>query len=180
MGNYLIYVPSHAYLSELMKVLAFPENNDVFIQNREMSDSERDKFLANFIAKPTRTTIGIVVVGGVFGEGIDLIDDRLIGVVVVGVGLPQICFERDLIRGYYDKTANLGYEYAYVNPGMNRVMQAVGRVIRSESDRGMALLIDDRFLNARYRDLFKHEWAHYEVVISPEDLALNIENFWKK
>ncbi|MFA7110663.1 MAG: helicase C-terminal domain-containing protein, partial [Bacilli bacterium] len=86
----------------------------------------------------------------------------------------------DLIRDYFNKRGQKGYEYAYVNPGMNRVMQAVGRVIRSEKDRGMALLIDDRFLNTRYRDLFKHEWSHYDVVISPEDMALSIASFWKK
>lgn len=179
-GNYLIYAPSHTYLNELISVLSFPDDCDVIIQNREMSDVDKEKFLENFVSSPSKTTIGIVVVGGVFGEGIDLIDDRLIGVVVIGVGLPQICFERDLIRDYFDKRGQQGYEYAYVNPGMNRVMQAVGRVIRSENDRGMALLIDDRFLNTRYRDLFKHEWSHYDVVISPEDMALSIETFWKK
>jgi DNA excision repair protein ERCC-2 len=179
-GNYLIYAPSHAYLNELVKVLSLPEDADVFIQNREMTDIEKEKFLDRFTLNPTKTTIGIVVVGGVFGEGIDLIDDRLIGVAVIGVGLPQICFERDLIRDYFDKRGQKGYEYAYVNPGMNRVMQAVGRVIRSEKDRGMALLIDDRFLNNRYRDLFKHEWSHYDVVITLEDMAASIRSFWKK
>lgn len=180
LGNYLIYAPSHAYLNELMKILAFPDGCDVLVQDREMSDADKERFLARFVLKPSRTTIGVVVAGGVFGEGIDLVDDRLIGVVVIGVGLPQICFERDLIRDYYNRNGDRGYDYAYVNPGMNRVMQAVGRVIRSERDRGMALLIDDRFLNARYRDLFKHEWSHYEVVISPEDMAQDIEAFWKR
>ncbi|NCA96289.1 MAG: ATP-dependent DNA helicase, partial [Methanomicrobia archaeon] len=177
---YLIYAPSHAYLNELVSLLSFPDDYDVFIQNREMSDTDKEKFLARFTLKPNKTTVGIVVVGGVFGEGIDLIDDRLIGVAVIGVGLPQIGFERDLIRDYFDKLGQKGYEYAYVNPGMNRVMQAVGRVIRSEKDRGMALLIDDRFLNTRYRDLFKHEWSHYDVVISLEDMAESITSFWKK
>ena len=179
-GNYLIYAPSHAYLAELVEVLNIPIECDVFIQNREMDDLDKEKFLENFVLNPTKTTIGIVVVGGVFGEGIDLVDDRLIGVAVIGVGLPQICFERDLIRDYFNKRGQQGYEYAYVNPGMNRVMQAVGRVIRSEKDRGMALLIDDRFLNSRYRDLFKHEWSHYDVVISPDDMAESISSFWKK
>lgn len=180
LGNYLIYTPSHAYLNELINVLSFPEDCEVIIQNREMSDTDKEKFLEHFTLNPTQTTIGIVVVGGVFGEGIDLIADRLIGVAVIGVGLPQIGFERDLIRDYFNKRGQQGYEYAYVNPGMNRVMQAVGRVIRSEKDRGMALLIDDRFLNTRYRDLFKHEWSHYDVVISLEDMTNSIESFWKK
>ncbi|NCA96728.1 MAG: ATP-dependent DNA helicase, partial [Bacteroidia bacterium] len=90
-GNYLIYAPSHTYLNELISVLSFPDDCDVIIQNREMSDVDKEKFLENFVSSPSKTTIGIVVVGGVFGEGIDLIDDRLIGVVVIGVGLPQIC-----------------------------------------------------------------------------------------
>ena len=179
-GNYLIYAPSHAYLAELVEHLNFPDDYDVFVQLREMDDLDKERFLERFQLNPSKTTIGIVVVGGVFGEGIDLVEDRLIGVAVIGVGLPQIGFERDLIRDYFDKRGQKGYEYAYVNPGMNRVMQAVGRVIRSEKDRGMALLIDDRFINARYRDLFKHEWSHYDVVISPEDMALSIASFWKK
>ena len=126
----------------------------------------------------TKTTVGLCVVGGAFGEGIDLVSDRLIGVAVVGVGLPQICFERDLIKDYCNQNGKEGFEYAYVNPGMNRVAQAVGRVIRSESDKGIALLIDDRFLSQTYRDLFKNEWSHYEVVTSQEDIAKQVEDFW--
>ena len=96
----------------------------------------------------------------------------------MGVGLPQICFERDLIKDYCNQNGKEGFEYAYVNPGMNRVAQAVGRVIRSESDKGIALLIDDRFLSQTYRDLFKNEWSHYEVVTSQEDITKQVEDFW--
>jgi DNA excision repair protein ERCC-2 len=97
----------------------------------------------------------------------------------VGVGLPQISFERDLIRKFYDEKEISGFEYSYVNPGMNRVMQAVGRLIRSENDRGIALLLDERYLQDRYRHLFKTEWDDYEVVTSPEDVKNICADFWK-
>jgi len=143
-----------------------------------MDDDARSVFLLRFREKPHRTTVGFAVLGGAFAEGIDLTDDRLIGAIIVGVGLPQLSFERDLIRNFYDKQGENGYEYSYVNPGMNRVMQAVGRVIRSETDRGIVLLIDDRFLQRRYRDLFKHEWSGYQVVTSTEDVDQLTRNFW--
>ena len=96
----------------------------------------------------------------------------------MGVGIPQICFERDLIKDYYAKTKKKGYEYAYLSPGINKVMQALGRVIRSEKDRGVALLIDDRYLTEDYHDLFKNTYSHYEVVTSKEDIKEQVENFW--
>ena len=138
------------------------------------------QFLSCFVDKPEKTTVGLAVVGGAFGEGIDLVSDRLIGVVVVGVGLPQICFERDLIRSYFEKTSEKGYSYAYINPGINKVMKAVGRVIRSESDRGVALLIDDRYLSNTYIDLFRNEWPQYKVVTSLKDVKEEVANFWNR
>jgi DNA excision repair protein ERCC-2 len=103
------------------------------------------------------------VLGGIFGEGIDLVGERLIGAVIVGVGLPQLCVERDLIRDYFQRQNGVGFEYAYTFPGMNRVLQAVGRVIRSETDRGVVLLIDTRFNEARYRKLFPAWWKYVRV-----------------
>ena len=143
-----------------------------------MDDISKEGFLSMFEENPEKTTVGLCVVGGAFGEGIDLVSDRLIGVVVVGVGLPQLCFERDLIKEHFAESEENGFDYAYVNPGMNRVAQAVGRVIRSESDRGIVLLIDDRFLSQTYRDLFKNEWNHYEVVTSKEDIEAQVKDFW--
>ena len=115
-----------------------------------------------------------------FAEGIDLVSDRLIGVCVIGVGFPQISFEGDLIRKHFNEINNEGLAYAYLNPGMNKVMQAVGRLLRSESDKGMALLIDDRYLSSHYQSLFKFNWSHYDVIIESEEMDELIKSFWKK
>ena len=123
-----------------------------------MTEPERDAFLAAFAVDHGETLVGFAVLGGVFGEGIDLMGERLIGAIIVGVGLPQLCVERDLIRDYFQQLNVVGFDYAYTFPGMNRVLQAVGRVIRSETDRGVVLLIDSRFNESRYRRLFPTWW----------------------
>ena len=179
LGNYFIYFPSYEYLDKVMPYLSFPKA-DVFFQEREMSDDEKDLFLSRFLSSPKKTTVGLLIIGGSFSEGIDLVDDRLIGVAVVGIGLPQICYEREQIRAYYEKKNGTGFDYAYRNPGMNKVMQAVGRLIRSEHDKGAALLIDDRYMQNEYRDLFSRLWTSYDVVTSPEDIKANLEEFYKK
>lgn len=179
LGNYFVYVPSYEYLEQLAPYLKDMDAN-LIIQERDMSEIDKMQFLSCFVDKPKNTTVGLAVVGGAFGEGIDLVSDRLIGVAVIGVGLPQICFERDLIRSYFEKTSGNGYSYAYINPGINKVMQAVGRVIRSESDRGVALLIDDRYLTKTYIDLFRNEWPQYKVVTSLKDVKEEVANFWNK
>jgi len=178
MGNYFIYVPSYEYLQKLAPFLV-NQKFDLLVQSKDMSDDQKQLFLSAFRDNPTNTTVGLAVVGGAFGEGIDLVSERLIGVAVVGVGMPQICFERNLIKDYYNKTNGQGYHFAYVYPGMNKVMQAVGRVIRGENDRGVALLIDDRYLTATYLDLFKKEWKHYEVVTSSDDVTKEVKKFWE-
>lgn len=177
-GNYFVFVPSFEYLEKIGPLLE-DKNYDLIPQVKDMTEEERDQFLSIFIDKPTKTSVGLVVLGGAFSEGIDLVNERLIGVVVVGVGLPQICFERDKIKEHFDKTVGLGFEYAYVDPGINKVMQAVGRVIRSETDRGVALLIDDRYFNERYSNLFNRQWSDYIVVRSREDIKKQIDKFWK-
>lgn len=178
-GNYFVYVPSYEYLDNLAPYLQDKEYT-LLIQERDMSEIDKEHFLSCFVDKPKKTMIGLAVVGGAFGEGIDLVSERLIGVVVVGVGLPQICFERNLIRAYFDKIENKGFDYAYANPGMNKVMQAVGRVIRSENDKGVALLIDERYLSNKYRELFSSAWNHYKVVTSTQDVKEEVENFWNR
>lgn len=178
-GNYFVYVPSYEYLNNLVPYLEDKDIN-LMVQEKDMSDIEKEQFLSVFTDKPKETVLGVAVVGGAFGEGIDLVSERLVGVIVVGVGLPQLCFERDLIRSYFDKVENDGYNYAYVSPGINKVLQAVGRVIRSEKDKGIALLIDDRYLSKPYIDLFQNEWPHYRVVTSPEDVTKEVDNFWNK
>lgn len=178
-GNYFVYVPSYEYLNQLVPLLK-DKNINLIVQEKDMTEIEKEQFLSVFTDKPTKTLLGVAVVGGAFGEGIDLTSERLIGVIVVGVGLPQLCFERDLIRNHFDKDEKKGYDYAYVSPGINKVLQAVGRVIRSENDRGVALLIDDRYLTRTYIDLFANEWSNYRVVTSKEDITKEVENFWNK
>ena len=176
-GNYFVYVPSYEYLDQISPLLE-DKSYDLLVQNREMSEGDKENFLSAFEDHPSKTKIGLAVVGGAFGEGIDLVSERLIGVVVVGVGMPQICYERNLIKDYFNKDNHEGYHYAYLYPGMNKVMQAVGRVIRGESDRGVALLIDERYLTKEYRDLFRSEWKDYTVITSKEDLQEECKNFW--
>jgi DNA excision repair protein ERCC-2 len=124
------------------------------------------------------TLVGFAVMGGVFGEGIDLVGDRLIGAVIVGVGLPQLCVERDLIRDYFQEQTGAGFDYAYTFPGMNRVLQAIGRVIRSETDRGVVLLIDARFSEQRYRRLFPAWWETARARNSDE-IRSALAGFWR-
>lgn len=170
-GNYFVFFPSYAYMNAVyetyMEMLAgisdseggdSKEKADVLLQRPDMTEEERDHFLAAFQVGSGKTLIGFAVMGGVFSEGVDLAGDRLIGVVVVGVGLPQIGVERDMLKDYFNGQGKSGYDYAYVYPGMNKVLQAGGRLIRSENDRGTLVLIDDRYLQPHYRRLLPEEW----------------------
>ena len=160
-GNYLIFFPSYQYLLTVYDL--FKEADDetnVLIQTTAMTEEEREAFLEAFKPNQRETLLGFAILGGIFSEGIDLIGDRLNGVVVVGVGLPQLCFERNLIKDYFNKQGKNGYHYAYVYPGMNKVLQAGGRLIRSEKDLGTIVLIDDRFLQNPYQQLLPLEWRH--------------------
>jgi DNA excision repair protein ERCC-2 len=143
-----------------------------------MTENEREEFLGLFLAESHKTLVGFAVLGGVFGEGIDLVGERLIGVVVVGIGLPQICLERDLIREYWQKAGRSGFDYAYTFPGMNRVLQAVGRLIRTEMDRGVALLIDERFGRRSQHELFP-AWWEAKWTRSAEDISERCHEFWR-
>jgi DNA excision repair protein ERCC-2 len=163
-GNYLVYFPSYQYLAMAHEQFrATHPQLPTLVQRPGMSEAERDAFLAAFTVEHCETLVGFAVLGGIFGEGIDLVGERLIGAVIVGVGLPQLCVERDLIRDYFQNQTGAGFDYAYTFPGMNRVLQAIGRVIRSENDRGVALLIDARFTEARYRRLFPSWWQWIRV-----------------
>ena len=177
-GNYFIFLPSYEYLHNLMPYIDI-DNVDIFSQDKEMKDEDKEAFLNNFKPNPEKTTLGFVIVGGAFSEGIDLVSDRLIGAVIVGIGMPKINFVSDQIDNYYDSLGLSGYNYAYLNPGMNKIMQALGRVIRSEEDKGAVLLIDERYLTNEYRDLFKAEWREYEVVFSPQEVSDICKDFFK-
>ena len=177
-GNYLVYFPSYQYLnSVLQEFQARSPAMATLVQRPGMTEPERDAFLAAFSSEHGDTLVGFAVLGGIFGEGVDLVGERLIGAVIVGVGLPQLCVERDLIRDYFQQQNSAGFEYAYTFPGMNRVLQAIGRVIRSESDRGVALLIDARFNEQRYRRLFP-AWWQFIRVRNPERLREAVAAFW--
>lgn len=159
-GNYLYFFPSYAYMNLIYElVTAEPmENVRFLVQQGAMSEQEREDFLAAFDADNKETLVGFAVMGGIFSEGIDLVGDRLTGVAVVGVGLSQIGLERDIIRDYFNEQGKDGFDYAYVFPGMNKVLQAGGRLIRSENDHGVLLLIDDRYLHPHYNRLLPEEW----------------------
>jgi DNA excision repair protein ERCC-2 len=183
-GNYLVFFPSYRYMEEIY--LRFIENNynekfvTVIKQTPNMTEKEREEFLSNFDKEKKSALIGFAVMGGIFGEGIDLTGDMLSGAIIVGVGLPQICFERNIIKDYFDREKNMGFEYAYIYPGMNKVMQAVGRVIRTDKDRGVVMLIDERFSYRSYRILFPEEWNHAVIVKNLIDIETRVNNFWNE
>ncbi len=178
-GNYLVFLPSYQYLRDVSDEFAmiYPEI-PLAVQEIGMDEAAREAFLAQFSAQQTKTLVGFCVLGGIFAEGIDLVGDRLIGSIIVGVGLPQIGPEQDALRDYYEATLGEGFAYAYQYPGMNKVLQAAGRVIRTETDRGLVLLIDSRYRTARYRRLFPPHWAQLQSVESPEQLARMLAGFW--
>ena len=177
-GNYFIYLPSYEYLDKLLPLLNF-EDADVYIQKKDMTEIEKNDFISHFESNNERTVVGLAIIGGAFGEGIDLVGDSLIGVAIVGIGLPKINYESDKVVEYYAANEINGFNYAYTYPGMNKVMQAVGRLIRTENDRGVALLIDERYMWNDYRSLFKKEWKDYSVVMNPDDLKEELQNFFK-
>jgi len=179
-GNYLVYFPSYQYLNTVLQEfqICYP-SVPVRVQRPGMTEPERDAFLSAFSVEHGETLAGFAVLGGIFGEGIDLVGERLIGAVIVGVGLPQLCVERDLIRDYFQRQNAAGFDFDYTFPGMNRVLQAIGRVIRSETDRGVVLLIDARFNELRYRRLFPVWWKFVRVRNS-DSLREALGGFWKR
>jgi DNA excision repair protein ERCC-2 len=153
--------------------------SEIILQTPGMSEPEREAFLKRFARENPLTLVGFAVMGGIFGEGIDLVGDRLSGAVVVGVGLPGISLERELIREYFGVNLGVGFEYAYQFPGINRVFQAAGRVIRTETDRGVVLLIDQRYANQRYRTLLPDEW-NPAPVRNLQQFAAQVQRFWNQ
>jgi DNA excision repair protein ERCC-2 len=180
-GNYLVYFPSYAYLAAVLELLKerLPERQ-LLVQDRGMTEVEREFFLSQFSDINQDTLVGLAVMGGIFGEGIDLVGERLIGVVIVGVGIPQLGLEKDLIKEYFDGQDGNGFAYAYQYPGFNRVQQATGRVIRTETDRGIIVLIDDRFTHARYRNLFPSHWRNVQIVKNTNEMKDKLTRFWSR
>ncbi len=178
-GNYFLYFPSYEYLQKIRPFLDF-EGASLLSQNRKMSEEDKLDFLCSFSPNPDSTTVGLLVLGGAFSEGIDLVADRLIGVGIVGVGMPQVGFENNLLRSYFDEKEKLGFLYAYQNPGVSKVLQALGRVIRSEDDVGAALLLDDRYEDSYYQAILSSRYPQQEIVRSEEEMKASLESFYSK
>ncbi len=180
-GNYIIFFPSYLYLKMVKEKLLVDENNvEIIEQTRDMSLSQRNDTLNMFKTSTDKTQVGLFVMGGVFGESIDLIGDMLSGVVIVGVGLPQLSPFNNILKSHFDVEFHSGFDFAYTYPGLNKVIQAVGRVIRSETDRGVAILIDDRFLSRRYLSLYPKEWSHLRTINQIPYLKKVLAQFWKE
>ena len=182
-GNYMAFFSSYAYLREVLGIFSQKYTDvDILIQRQDFSEDEREGFLANFTEDSRqKSLLAFSVLGGIFSEGIDLAGERLIGVAVVGVGLPLVSPERSLIREYYDETIDegRGFEYAYVYPGINKVLQAAGRLIRTETDRGVVLLIDDRYALEEYRALFPKEWEGAAYARGEAEIRELVGEFWR-
>jgi len=177
-GNYLLFFPSYQYMRMVLEMFrsASPDI-DVIVQEPGMGERQREEFLARFETDNARTLVGFAVMGGIFGEGIDLVGTRLSGAAVVGVGLPAVGLERELIREYFAARLEQGFEYAYMYPGINRVLQAAGRVIRTETDRGVVLLIDQRYGSEHYRALLPGHWSPARIRDQAE-FAVDLSGFW--
>ena len=195
-GNYMVFCPSYAFMHEIYEryVKHFAdESTECILQSEYMSEEEREAFLARFEGnaecdlgasicmdieiEEEKILIGFCVLGGIFGEGIDLKEDSLIGAIIVGTGLPQVCYERELLKQYFDESGQNGFDYAYRYPGMNKVLQAAGRVIRTVEDIGIVALLDERFLQYAYLRMFPREWANFEKV-NYSGIARRVERFW--
>lgn len=178
-GNYIVYFPSYQYMHSVFQTFQaiWPEISAVE-QQSVMSEPMREEFLASFQEEPEQSYLAFCVLGGVFSEGIDLKGSRLIGTIIVSVGLPQLNVQQNLIRDYFDQKNGMGFEYAYQYPGMNKVLQAAGRVIRSETDRGVVLLVDERFGRRDYKRLFPKHWSHCLSVKNGDDIQKILSDFW--
>ena len=198
-GNYLIFFPSRAFMDEVGYIYEqefYNENTtEILVQNETMSEEEREEFLGRFTAgndidlqsiinmeidiEPSKSVLGFCIMGGIFSEGIDLKADSLIGVIIVGTGIPLVCNEREIIKDFFELSGEDGFDYAYRYPGMNKVLQAAGRVIRSEKDFGVVALLDERFLQRSYYELFPREWKGI-IRTSTGRVKNDINALWKR
>ena len=179
-GNYMAFFPSYRFLEEVHTCFLECVDHEVdsICQVSYMDEEQREEFLEEFEQEREKSLVAFCVMGGIFSEGIDLTDDKLIGAVIAGTGLPQVCTEREILKQYFNAADMDGFDYAYLYPGMNKVLQSAGRVIRTESDRGVILLLDDRFREMRYREVFPREWQQYQLG-SVKNLEQEIRTFWE-
>ena len=198
-GNYMVFLPSHLFLEQVydcfMEVYYDADTMECIVQEDYMSEAKREEFLQRFQGNEgcdladridfeieeadESILIGFCVMGGIFSEGIDLKRDSLIGAIIVGTGIPQVGCERQLLKEYFDAQGENGFDYAYRYPGMNKVLQSAGRVIRTAEDIGVVALLDERFLEAQYRRMFPREWSRYEIV-NVAQIAQRVEYFWNE
>lgn len=180
-GNYLVFFPSYQYMEAVEKLLQEQEDSHFTRQMQEshMTEEEREAFLSYFHTEREKSFVGMCVLGGIFSEGIDLKAERLEGVMIVGTGLPMVCTEQEILKAYFEEQGENGFDYAYQFPGMNKVMQAAGRVIRTAEDRGVILLLDDRFLQSNVQALFPREWSSYGEV-NRDNAGGWLNHFWHR
>lgn len=179
-GNYMVFFPSYRYMEVVEQILdeRYDGSFRWQMQTKRMTEEEREEFLALFEEKREQSFVGLCVLGGIFSEGIDLKAERLEGTIIVGTGLLMVCSEQEILMQYFADQGENGYDYAYQYPGMNKVLQAAGRVIRTAQDRGVILLLDDRFLRPEIQDLFPREWTEYGLV-TRETVGGWLKHFWE-
>lgn len=180
-GNYMVFFPSYRMMEDVAEYVkeGLGQGWRIRMQDGGMTEQEREEFLEDFREDNEEGLLGFCVMGGIFAEGIDLKRNRLIGAILVGTGLPQICNEREILKRYYDAKGQDGFAYAYQYPGMNKVLQSAGRVIRTGEDRGVILLLDERFLQSRYCRMFPREWADY-APCTLESIEQKLGAFWER
>ena len=178
-GNYMVFFPSYKMMQQVYEAFLEldTEEIDIVLQEIGMKEEAREFFLAEFAKERRHSLVAFCVMGGIFGEGIDLKHEQLIGAIVVGTGLPQISNEREILMNYYEERSGQGFDYAYRYPGMNKVLQAAGRVIRTTEDVGVIELLDERFLQSDYRALFPREWENFDIC-TVENVEEKVEAFW--
>ncbi|MDD7735981.1 MAG: helicase C-terminal domain-containing protein [Bacilli bacterium] len=177
-GNYLIFFSSYQYMEKVYECMCKDPKMLLIKQTREMEEEEKEKFLNQFKENPLKTTIGMAVLGGAFSEGIDLVSSRLIGAIIIGLGLPTVSYERDKMKSYFESIEKNGFDFAYVYPGMNKIMQAAGRVIRSEKDVGLVVFIDDRFTFYKYKNLLKEQYKNAYYLQDIKQIERVVDSFW--
>ncbi len=179
-GNYLVFFPSYAFANAVYNCFSPEEKEEILMQGESMTEAEREAFLQCFEANQdcAKSLVAFCVMGGIFSEGIDLKGERLIGAIIVGNGMPQVGPERDILRKHFDETEQKGFDYAYTFPGMNKVLQAAGRVIRTAEDIGVVVLLEERFLEPSYHRLFPREWKSY-VTVDANTVSEQIRDFWR-
>ena len=180
-GNYLVFFPSYQYMQQVYECFREEMGDQpglrCLVQSGQMRESDREAFLEAFRQNRQDLLLGFCVMGGIFSEGIDLREDSLIGAIIVGTGLPMVCREREILKNYFEERQEDGFAFAYLYPGMNKVQQAAGRVIRTERDQGVIALLDDRFLQRVYQRTFPAEWQEY-TVCTRETVADAVRRFW--